>query len=80
MNESYKSYTVKTEVDIVDILLRHGDLLTCYNCGEKLIDTGRKEDVVAEMCLDPGGMNYPIDPDEPATIYFRCVNCMKDRK
>ena len=74
------SYTIKTEGDIADILLRYVDMLTCYDCGEKLIDTERKGDVVAEMCLDLGSNNYPIEPDEPATIYFRCVKCMKDRK
>ncbi len=31
------------------------------------------------MCLDPGRNNYPREPDEPADIYFRCADCIRER-
>ncbi len=70
---------IEDEADIIDILLAHGDLLTCYNCGRRLIDVHGKDEVIGEICLDPGRCNYPREPDEPASIYFRCADCIKER-
>ncbi len=74
-----QTFDIEEEADILDILLKHGDLLTCYNCGKKLTDVHPKGEVVAEMCLDPGRSNYPREPDEPAEIYFRCADCIRER-
>lgn len=70
---------IGNEGDMLEVLLRQGDLLTCYDCGKKLTEVRPKDDVVAEMCLDPGRDNYPRDPDEPASIYFRCADCIRER-
>lgn len=72
-------FDIEEEADILAILLKHGDLLTCYDCGKKLIDVQPEGEVVAEMCLDPGRCNYPREPDEPAQICFRCADCIKER-
>ncbi len=72
-------FDIGEEEDILNILLRHGDLLTCYDCGRKLTDLQPEGEVVAEMCLAPGRSNYPREPDEPAQIYFRCSDCIGER-
>ncbi len=72
------------EADIMDTLLKHGDLLTCYNCGKKLTEVNgkklnkrAKDMVIAKLVLDPGESNYPHEPDVPATLYFVCSECEK---
>lgn len=66
------------EGDLLDILLKHGDLLTCAECGDKLVekvDTTKCEGLVAKLILDPGEINYPREPDVPASLYFICPDC-----
>ena len=62
-------------------ILNNVDVLTCINCGERLIDsrnTVKTFDKLGMIHLDPGSSNYPHEPDEPAGIYFECVECMKN--
>ncbi len=72
------------EADIMDMLLKHGDMLTCYNCGKKLTEVNgielnkrARDMVIAKLILDPGESNYPHDPDVPASLYFICAECEK---
>jgi hypothetical protein len=75
---------LKDEGELSDIILENFHLLTCFNCGEKLGDvksnyrTGGEEAGV--LCIDPGSINYPREPDEPAAAYFECVECQNNRK
>ena len=70
---------IKDEGELSDIILENFHLLTCFNCGEKLEDvksdyrTGSEEAGV--LCIDPGRINYPREPDEPAQAYFECMDC-----
>ncbi len=70
---------IEDEADIIDILLAHSNLLTCYDCGKRLVEAHGEGEVIAELCLDPGRLNYPREPDEPASIYFRCADCIRER-
>ena len=69
------------EGKVCDVILENVDLLTCFNCGEKLIEvkekdgTVRTDDFIGEFCIDPGESNYPREPDVPAAVYFVCVKC-----
>jgi hypothetical protein len=74
------------EADIMGLLLRRGDLLTCFNCGKKLSEiysnmTSKRaskrvnDRFVAKLILEPGEVNYPREPDIPASLYFVCAEC-----
>ncbi len=70
------------EAGIMDLLLKHGDLLTCFNCGKKLTEVNSKrmyertnEKLVAKLVLEPGETNYQHEPDLPASLYFVCAAC-----
>ena len=67
----------KDEGELCDLILRHADLLTCYNCGDKLSDKVQvgNDDKVGVLRIDPGSNNYPREPDEPAVAYFECIEC-----
>lgn len=71
------------EGKVCDVLLENIDLLTCFNCGEKLseikekIEFPHKDDFIGEFCFDPGESNYPVEPDVPAGVYFVCVECSR---
>ena len=73
------SLAPKDEGELCDIILRHADLLTCYNCGDKLSDKVQvgNDDKVGVLRIDPGSNNYPREPDEPAQAYFECMECAK---
>ncbi len=81
MKTVFKNNGMIDEADICDILLRHAHLLTCSNCGEKLEEQAkfRKGDKVAVLHIDPGCCNYPVEPDEPATAYFECIECAEKK-
>lgn len=72
-----KKLTISDEGDLSDIILDHIELLTCFSCGEKLIDqkSYKTGDTLGTIHLDPGRCNYPYEPDEPAGIYFECIQC-----
>jgi hypothetical protein len=70
------------EAHIMDLLLKHGQLLTCYNCGRQLTEAdvsrmhgNRRERYVAKLILEPGENRYPREPDVPASLYFICAEC-----
>jgi len=71
------------EGKVCDVILQNVDLLTCFNCGEKLgeikekIEFPQKDDFMGEFCIDPGESNYPREPDVPAGVYFICVECSR---
>jgi len=65
------------EGQLLDVILDNVELLTCYNCGEKIADTSRGGDV-AVLNLDPGESNYPNSPDEPASVAFTCLKCFDE--
>ena len=73
------SPALKDEGELCELILRHADLLTCYNCGAKLSDKVRRGDQVGMLRIDPGSNNYPIEPDEPAVAYFECVECAEQK-
>ena len=70
---------IKDEGELSDIILENFQLLTCFNCGERLGDvksdyrTGSEEAGV--LCIEPGSINYPREPDEPTHAYFECMEC-----
>ena len=69
------------EAELSDIIMKNVELLTCYNCGEKLTDsinTIKTFDKLGVIHLDPGSKNYPHEPDEPASIYFECIECANE--
>ncbi len=75
------------EADIMDLLLKHGNLLTCFNCGKKLteveskkLNERAKDRFIAELILDPGEVNYPREPDVSASLYFICAECTEGRE
>jgi len=76
--------TVKAtdEGELIDIIERHFDLLTCYNCGKPLNQPSSlsKHEVVATMLSDPGESNYPHSPDESGGLYFECNACAEERR
>ncbi len=70
------------EADIMHLLEKHGDLITCFNCGEKLtevqgirLNDHARARFIAKLILDPGQSHYPVEPDEPAGICFICAEC-----
>lgn len=70
------------EACLMDMLLKHGEMLTCFNCGRNLteIDSNRihrhgKDRFIAKLILEPGEVNYPREPDIPASLYFMCSEC-----
>lgn len=74
-----RTSALKDEGELSDIILENFHLLTCYNCGEKLGDVksdyrGGSEEA-GVLCIDPGSINYPREPDEPAAAYFECMDC-----
>lgn len=71
-----------SEEDIMDLLLKHGDLLTCFNCGKTLTEVeGERrykhgnDRFIAGLFMDPGESRYPREPDIPASVYFICAEC-----
>ncbi|MGB8216278.1 MAG: hypothetical protein WCE94_03160 [Candidatus Methanoperedens sp.] len=75
------------EASIMDLLQRHGEMLTCFNCGRNLteIDGDRihrhgKDRFIAKLILEPGEINYPREPDIPASIYFVCSDCAEEQQ
>jgi len=80
LNLKLHSFDQFDEGDLLIKILNSVDVLTCINCGERLIDsrnTVETFDKLGTIHLDPGSRNYPHEPDEPAGIYFECVNCAK---
>jgi hypothetical protein len=75
---------IKDEGELSDIILENFQLLTCFNCGEKLGDVKSNYRAGSEeagvLCIEPGSINYPREPDEPAAVYFECVECRNNRK
>ncbi len=74
--------SILDEGSIMDLLLKNGELLTCFNCGRSLteIDGDRihrhgKDRFIAKLILEPGESNYPREPDMPASLYFVCCEC-----
>jgi hypothetical protein len=70
------------EGSIMELLLKHGEMLTCFNCGRSLteIDGDRihrhgKDRFIAKLILEPGESNYPREPDISASLYFVCCEC-----
>lgn len=62
------------EAGIMGLLLRHGELLTCYNCGKKLteveskkLSAGARGRFIAKLVLEPGEVNY-----------FECAECSEE--
>jgi len=70
---------LKDEGELSDIILSNIHLLTCFNCGKALKDVPSRHRVGVEeagvLCIDPGRINYPREPDEPAHAYFECMDC-----
>jgi len=70
---------------LIEILNRHGDELTCFNCGVKLGDIGvpvgggtySLNNIIAHLCVDSGTPKTGDCPGEPGTIYFECIECAK---
>lgn len=77
MNTHTKKLKISDEENLPDVILDHIELLTCFNCGEKLIDqkSYKTEDTLGTLHLDLGSINYPYEPDEPRGIYFECAQC-----
>ncbi len=67
----------KNEGQLLGVILDNVELLTCYNCGERITETSRGGDV-AVLNLDPGESNYPHAPDEPASVAFTCLKCFDE--
>ncbi|CAG0970792.1 MAG: hypothetical protein OIN86_10165 [Candidatus Methanoperedens sp.] len=70
------------EACLMDLLLKHGKMLACFNCGRNLteIDSNSihrhgKDRFIANLILEPGEINYPREPDIPACLYFVCSEC-----
>ena len=73
---------MSVEAEILDNILRHGDKIYCFNCGEDLataFDEQGEGVPVAVLWVDAGRMNYPKEPDEPPEAYFECWRCFKKR-
>jgi hypothetical protein len=68
----------KEEGQLLDVILDNVELLTCYNCGEKITDGISHGGDVAVLNLDPGENNYPHSPDEPASVAFTCFHCFDE--
>jgi len=68
---------IEDENELSDIIMNHIELLTCFNCGEKLVDqtSYKTADNLGTIHLDPGSCNYPREPDEPANLYCECIKC-----
>lgn len=75
--DKIKRFEINDEGDLCNQILTHVDKLTCVSCGETLIleQSIKSHDKLGTIHLDPGSRNYPHEPDEPAGIYFECVNC-----
>ena len=66
------------EEDICELILKNAHVLTCYNCGETLRAQSRTLDTaIGVLHIDPGEMNYPREPDVPASAFFECMQCHK---
>ena len=65
------------EGQLLNVILDNAELLTCYNCGERIAETSRGGDV-AVLNMDPGESNYPNSPDEPASAAFTCIKCFDE--
>jgi len=78
--DELKHQKIMDEGELLKIILDDVNKLTCENCGETLISeqSVKTNDQLGMMHLDPGSRNYPHEPDEPAGIYFECVNCMNE--
>ena len=74
-----KERVLNDEGELSDIILSNIHLLTCLNCGKALKDVPSRHRVGVEeagvSCIDPGRINYPREPDEPARAYFECMDC-----
>ncbi len=80
--EDFEIVKPLTEDDIMDLILKHGNLLNCFNCGKSLTEVvGERrykhgnDKFMAALFLDPGISNYPREPDVPASVYFICSEC-----
>jgi hypothetical protein len=80
--EDFEIVKPLTEEDIMDLLLKHGNLLTCFNCGKTLTEVeGERrykhgnDRFIAGFFMDPGESRYPREPDIPASVYFICAEC-----
>lgn len=76
---------MRTENEILEILLREGaQVLCCSNCGKKLNDaieeSYENETPIAVLYFEREEYNYPQAPDIPPTLYFECMECLKERK
>ena len=65
------------EAELLELILNNVKVLTCFNCGEKLIDRmpSNMQEMLGVIRLDKGSRNYPDGPDDPAGIYFECLKC-----
>lgn len=80
MNETKKC---ENEDELLEIIMTNLDTLTCFNCGKKLVEEiiFLGDDIpLGILCYEKGEMNYPREPDIPATIYFECMECVRERK
>lgn len=73
----------KGEDELLEILMNNLDELTCFNCGNELIeeiDFPRDDIPLGILYYEKGEINYPREPDIPPTIYFECMECDIERK
>ena len=66
------------EEDLCELILENAHVLTCFNCGETLeLQTSviPNDTRVGILHIDQGEMNYPREPDIPASAYFECMQC-----
>jgi hypothetical protein len=67
-----------TEEDLCELILENAHFLTCFNCGGTLESqtSGIANDTrVGILHIDPREVNYPREPDMPASAYFECLEC-----
>ncbi len=75
MSPKVTKASVLDEAAIMDVLLKHGGLLTCFNCGKSLteVDGDRvhehgKDRFIAKLVLEPGENNALIAEMSPKMV------------
>ena len=63
------------EFKLLDTVLNKLEVLTCFNCGEKLVLQRRPNTPIGVLYVNEEEHNYPVSPDIPAEIYFECMEC-----
>jgi hypothetical protein len=68
---------IRNESQLMTVLMQYINMLTCYNCGDRLVEHAVRgeEREIGVLHLEHGHSSTREEPEESDELYFECVKC-----